>query len=140
MAKLSARPDVANIRLATSSKDGHSALVEFELRGDSDTAESRVQPVLDAVASVQRAHPQLTIEQFGEASADHALNQTIGNDFEKAERLSVPITFAILLLAFGAFVAAGVPVLLAFSAVLASIGLSSLVSHVQHASEADELR
>ena len=42
----------------------------------------------------------------------------------------------ILLLAFGAFVAAGVPVLLAFSAVLASVGLSSLVSHVAHASDA----
>ena len=51
----------------------------------------------------------------------------------------MPLTFLILLLAFGAFVAAGVPVLLAFSAVLASIGLSSLVSHVAHASDADEL-
>ncbi|HEY2778143.1 MAG TPA: MMPL family transporter, partial [Gaiellaceae bacterium] len=61
---------------------------------------------------------------------------TIGKDFSRAEKLSLPITFLILLLAFGAFVAAGVPVLLAFSAVLASIGLSSLVSHVAHASGA----
>ena len=47
----------------------------------------------------------------------------------------MPITFPILLIAFGAFVAAGVPVLLAFSGVLGSIGLSAILSHVFHASD-----
>jgi uncharacterized membrane protein YdfJ with MMPL/SSD domain len=133
---LRARHDVENVKAPVRSKDGRSLLVQFDLKGDSETADSRVQPVLDAVAEVQRAHPQVTVEEFGEASANHALNETIGRDFSKAERLSVPLTFVILLLAFGAFVAAGVPVLLAFSAVLASIGLSSLVSHLAHASSA----
>ena len=50
----------------------------------------------------------------------------------------MPITFIILLLAFGAFVAAGIPVLLAFSAVLASVGLSAIASHVFHASDATQ--
>ena len=36
----------------------------------------------------------------------------------------------ILLVAFGALVAAGLPVLLAFSAVLAATGLNALVSHL----------
>ena len=133
---LKARPEARNIRTSAISKDGRSKLVQFDMRGDSGTAEARVQPVVDAVAAVQRAHPRFTIAEFGDASANHALSETIGRDFAKAERLSVPITFAILLLAFGAFVAAGVPVLLAFSAVLASMGLASLVSHVQHASDA----
>src|SRR5438445_7276644 len=44
--------------------------------------------------------------EFGGASADHALNGTIGKDFTRAENMSFPLTFAILLLAFGAFVAA----------------------------------
>ncbi len=136
VAKLETKHEVTKIRPAVVSKDGRSVLIQFELKGNSATADARIQPVLDAVASVQRAHPGFTIEEFGEASATKALNETIGHDFSKAERLSVPITFVILLLAFGAFVAAGVPVLLAFSAVLASIGLSSLVSHIQHASDA----
>ena len=51
-------------------------------------------------------------------------------------KLSVPITFLILLVAFGAFVAAGIPVLLAFSAVLASGGLAALISHLVPQSEA----
>ena len=139
VAELKTRREVTNVRAdgrGQVSRDGRSALVEFELKGDSASAASRVQPVLDAVASVQRAHPAFTIEEIGDASAEHALDKTIGKDFSRAERLSVPFTFLILLLAFGAFVAAGVPVLLALSAVLASIGLASLVSHVQRASDA----
>ena len=117
------------------SRDRHSALVLFDMRGDVTTADKRVKPVLSAVAGVQRAHPSLTVAEFGEASAAHELNDTIGKDFANAEKLSVPITFAILLIAFGAFVAAGVPVLLAFSGVLGSIGLAALLSHVFHASD-----
>ena len=72
------------------------------------------------------------------ASATHELSDTIDKDFQHAEKLSVPITFVILLIAFGAFVAAGVPVLLAFSAVLGSVGLAALASHVFHASDATQ--
>jgi uncharacterized membrane protein YdfJ with MMPL/SSD domain len=133
---LRARGDVKNVKAPVRSGDGRSRLVAFELRGDGDTADSRVQPVLDAVARVQQEHPAFTVAEFGSASANHALNDTVGKDFSHAEKLSIPLTFLILLFAFGAFVAAGVPVLLAFSAVLASLGLSSLVSHVAHASDA----
>jgi uncharacterized membrane protein YdfJ with MMPL/SSD domain len=143
VAALAARPEVTRLRSPLArgaagqiAADGHSALVQFELRGEESTSADRVQPVLDTVASVQRSHPGLTIEELGEASGEHELNRTVGKDFSRAERLTVPITFLILLLAFGAFVAAGVPVLLAFSAVLGSIGLASLLSHVAHASDA----
>src|SRR5437763_15684363 len=108
------------------------------MKGKLDTADARVQPLLDAVAGLQQASPGFTVEEFGFASATHELSKTIDKDFQKAESLSVPITFVILLIAFGAFVAAGVPVLLAFSAVLASVGLSQLVSHVAHASDATQ--
>ena len=40
----------------------------------------------------------------------------------RAEMTSLPLTLIILLVAFGSLVAAGLPVLLAFSAVLAAIG------------------
>jgi RND superfamily putative drug exporter len=89
-----------------------------------------VQPLLDAVAGLQEASPGFTVAQFGFASATHELSKTVDKDFQKAEKLSLPITFLILLVAFGAFVAAGLPVLLAFSAVLGSVGLLALTSHV----------
>ncbi len=120
----------------TISPDRHAALVQFSMRGKSETADKRVQPVLDAVAALQKQNPDFTVAQFGLASANHELNNTIGKDFQKAERLTVPITFLILLFVFGSFVAAGIPVLLAFTAVLASIGLAEATSHLAHLSDA----
>ena len=70
------------------------------------------------------------------ASAKLELSKTINDGLSRAERLSLPITFLVLLIAFGAFVAAGLPVLLAFSAVLGSGGLAAVASHLVHASEA----
>ncbi len=118
------------------SKDRHSALVELTMRGSSETAADHVQPVLDAVAAMQRQSPGFTVSEFGDASASHALSKLSSEGFSRAEKLSVPITFLIMLVAFGAFVAAGIPVLLAFSAVLAASGLAAVASHVVHQSQA----
>jgi len=118
------------------STSGHAALVQFSMRGNAETAKERVQPVLDAVATVQRQNPAFIVAEFGDASAERALSHASSEGLSHAAELSVPITFLILLLAFGAFVAAGIPVLLAFSAVLASGGLAALASHLVHQSEA----
>jgi RND superfamily putative drug exporter len=120
------------------SKDRHSVLVQFDMRGDQDTADKRVQPVLDAVDRVQQRHPGYTVAEFGFASANHELSKTLNKDFQRAEYSSLPVTLVILLLAFGALVAAGLPVLLAFSGVLATIGLGALASHVVAAGDATQ--
>jgi RND superfamily putative drug exporter len=143
LAKLRTMPQVQPGTLRTGgvgeiSKDRRAQLIEFDMTGALDTADKRVAPLQRAVADLQQRHPGLTVAEFGIASATHDLNDTVGKDFQKAETLSLPITFLILLFAFGAFVAAGVPVLLAFSAVLGSIGLSQLLSHVAHASDATQ--
>jgi RND superfamily putative drug exporter len=118
------------------SSDRRAAIVQFDMRGSPETAAARVKPVLARVAALQRGAPGFTVTEFGEASAQHELDETTGRDFSHAESLSVPVTFLVLLLAFGAFVAAGVPVLLSFSAVLGSLGLAAVVSHLVHASDA----
>ena len=118
--------------------DRRSALVQFEIRGDPDKSDKKVQPVLNAVDRVQARHPGFTVAEFGLASATHEVNKTLDKDFKRAEYSSLPVTLAILLVAFGALVAAGLPVLLAFSGVLATIGLSSLASHVVPAGDATQ--
>ena len=60
----------------------------------------------------RRRIPSFRIEEFGDASAGKALDKLFEDDFKKAEQLSLPITLIILMLAFGALVAAGVPLLL----------------------------
>ena len=95
-----------------------------------EKAVEAVKPVLSATAAVSRAHPDLRVEQVGDASLDDAIGGQVSDDFSRAERLSLPITLGILLLTFGALLAAGVPLLLALTAVGAAIGLSSLVSQL----------
>jgi RND superfamily putative drug exporter len=112
------------------SPDGHSALLEFNIPGDEAKAEGRVARTLAAVAAADAAHPGLRVEEFGDASATKALDKSFEADFQKAETLSLPITLIILVLAFGALVAAGIPLLLALSGVGATIGIVGLVSHV----------
>jgi RND superfamily putative drug exporter len=134
--RLGAQPQVTDLKAPVTSKDGHSVLVDFAIRGDASSAADRVQPILNTVSNLQRGSPAYTIVESGDASGDHQVSAKMDSDLQKAEQLSLPITFLILLFAFGAFVAAGIPVLLAFSAVLASIGLDALTSHVWHASDA----
>jgi putative drug exporter of the RND superfamily len=115
--------------------DGHSALIRFSVKGDSDTADSRISPVLAAVSRSQQSHPELRIEEFGDASANKALNKALGGDLRRAEVLSLPISLVILFFAFGALVAALLPVGLAFTAFLAAAGLLAPLSKLIHTNQ-----
>ena len=115
---------------ALRSPDSRSVLVTFSLAGDSNEAQKNVDRPLAAVRAVQRAHPQFRVEEFGSASAAKALMTAYTGDFNRAEHTSLPLTLLILLLAFGSLMAAGVPLLLGFTAVLAALGLIKPVSHL----------
>jgi putative drug exporter of the RND superfamily len=128
--QLSSLDGVGEVSAPIPSPKGTAVLVNVELKGDSDTASDRVQPLLDTTADVQRDHSDLRIEEVGGASLDKALSETLGQDFQRAELISLPVTLVIMLLVFGALLAAGVPVLLAMSAVGTALGLSALVSHL----------
>ncbi|GGK93251.1 membrane protein [Streptomyces flaveus] len=119
----------------TISKDGRSALVQFDMRGEADTAGERVEPVLKAVEEVQKDHEALTIEQIGSASMMKTFDDAFGEDFQQAEYSAVPVALGILLVAFGAVVAALVPVALAITAIIATMGLMGIVSHVMPMSD-----
>jgi uncharacterized membrane protein YdfJ with MMPL/SSD domain len=111
------------------SADGHSVLVRVALTGDPMTAADRVQPILDATAATRAANPGIRIDEFGDGSANRWFNDTIGKDFQRAEWTAVPLALGILLVAFGAFLAAVLPVGLALTSFLAANGLLALVSH-----------
>jgi uncharacterized membrane protein YdfJ with MMPL/SSD domain len=129
-ARLSRLDAVENVRPGDSSKDGHAALVDFEIRGDPDKAAEKIDPVLAEVDEAQAAYPGFFIGEFGYASAANAIETAAADDLGKAGMLSLPITLAILVVAFGALVAAGIPLLLALTAVFATFGLIALPSQV----------
>jgi RND superfamily putative drug exporter len=111
------------------SGDKHSALVPIEIRGPSDEAADKIDAVVARVAEVQKAHPELYVGSFGE-STEKALNASFLDDLKRAGLFSVPLTLIILLVAFGALVAAGIPLLLGLSAVLATMGLVAVASQL----------
>ncbi len=130
VARVSKVAAVQNVHRGEIAKDGHSALVEFDIRGDKNKAGDKIAPVLDAVAEAQRAHPGFFIGEFGYASARKAVDTAFANDLASAGVFSVPLTLIILVVAFGALVAAGIPLLLALTAVFATFGLVALPSHL----------
>lgn len=114
------------------SADQRAVLVNLTMAGDPMTAADRVQPIVDAVDDVRAAHPQVRIDQFGDGTANLWFNDTIGKDFRRAEWTAVPLALGILLVAFGAFLAAVLPVGLALTSFLAANGVLALVSHRMH--------
>jgi RND superfamily putative drug exporter len=129
--RLGALPGVAHVDTPQRSTGAHEAiLVNVTMRGDPDTAQDRVAPLQDATAASQHRFPQLRVEEVGDASIPKAVNKELGKSFGQATNISLPVTLIILLVAFGAIIAAGVPVLLALSAVFAAVGLSTVASHL----------
>ena len=119
------------------SADGTSLLVPVTLDvGDrtggaaADAAADEVGAVLDAVAGVQADHPGLLVTESGDSSLDSVVGEQLDRDFQRAELLSLPVTLLVLLVAFGALLAAGVPVLLGITAVGGALGLVALVSQL----------
>src|SRR4051812_957896 len=119
---------VQDVRKGEISKDRHAALIQFDIRGNKDKAVDKIEPVVKKVAAVERAHPGFVIGEVGDASSQKGVETAFGNDLAKAGTLSLPITLIILVLAFGTLVAAGIPLLLALTAVFATFGLVALSS------------
>jgi uncharacterized membrane protein YdfJ with MMPL/SSD domain len=116
------------------SDDGKSALVTFEL--PYENADDKVGPALATVDKLDQQQGQYRVEEFGGASADKALSQAFEDDFRQAEVTSLPITLIILIVAFGALLAAFVPLVLAITAVAAAIGLIGPISQIWPVDEA----
>jgi len=110
------------------SRDGRSALVTFTVAGNPNNANQTVAAAERAVAAVQARHPSLLVGESGAASIGRVSNSTLNSDFRRAGVTSVPVTLLILLVVFGALIAAGIPVLLAGTAVAAAISLLAIPS------------
>jgi uncharacterized membrane protein YdfJ with MMPL/SSD domain len=130
---------VTNIQAPQHSKDGRAALIRFDIRGDSEKAGDKILPIEAAVTAVADDHPGLRVEQFGDASSGKKFDDKLEQDFKKAEFLSIPITLIILLLAFGALLAAGIPILLGLTSVFTAFGLTAVSSQFMATGESTQI-
>jgi putative drug exporter of the RND superfamily len=106
-----------------------SQLVTFDVAGPHAAAQNTVQADLAAVQRVQARHPDLLVAEAGQASTNRVANALLGQDFRKSEWTSIPLTLILLLAVFGAVIAAGIPVLLAGTAVITAVSLLSVAGH-----------
>ena len=97
--------------------DQHADLVTAEMNGPSPGG------LAASVAAIGAAHPGITAMVVDPTSGS-------GDDLHRAEELSIPVTLLVLLISFGAVVAALVPVMLAATAVIAAFGLLGPISQV----------
>jgi RND superfamily putative drug exporter len=105
------------------------ALIKVQLKSTVDDA-TQVQA---RTAAIARANAELRVRESGDVSIDTAINNRVAEDLHSAEGISLPITLLLMLLAFGALIAAGVPVLLAITSVAATMGIAAPLSHLIHA-------
>jgi RND superfamily putative drug exporter len=112
------------------SSDRSTAMVTFDMKGKYDDATKKIDPIEAAVAKVAAAHPGFYVGEAGAISSGKALDKMFNDQLKLAGERSIPITIIVLLLVFGALVAVGVPLLLALSGVMATIGLVALPSHI----------
>ena len=130
VARLSKVAVVRNVQAPKIAGNRHAVLIDFDISGDKDTAADRLDPVLTSVGDAGKAHPSFFVGEFGGASAANGVDSAFADDLKSAGVYSIPLTLIILVVAFGALVAAGIPLLLALTAIFATFGLAALPSHV----------
>lgn len=139
--ELAAQPKVDQVRSPLTRdgpvvEDGHTSFVQFTLKGDVDDSPDLVEPIANAVKKIDAENSAVTIGQYGDGSFEMQFEEAMSGDLERARNLSLPITLIILIFAFGALVAAGIPVLLAVTAVAATLGLIAVPSQIFPVDEA----
>jgi uncharacterized membrane protein YdfJ with MMPL/SSD domain len=111
------------------SDDRHAAMVQWEMKGDADRAQDNIDALSAATDKVGKQHPAFFVGHAG-VSSDKGLDQMFTDQLKLAGERSIPITIGVLLLVLGTLVAVGIPVLLALSGVLGTIGLVAITSHL----------
>jgi uncharacterized membrane protein YdfJ with MMPL/SSD domain len=111
------------------SDDRHAAMVKWEMKGDADRAQDNIDALSAATDKVGTHHPGFFVGHAG-VSSDKGLDKMFGDQLKLAGERSIPITIGVLLIVLGSLVAVGIPILLALSGVLATIGLVAVTSHV----------
>ena len=127
-------PQITNVRTPLApghadliSKDGHSALITSTPTGSYEEAVLYIDKVTAAMDKVQARHPGFYIESAG-LSTDKALDKEIMGGLAKAGLISIPLTIIVLMIVLGALVGALIPLFVALSSIVATMGLLAVSS------------
>lgn len=111
-----------------SSKDTHSLMLVAESKAPVNEVAKDLEQLPSILAEWQSAHPEFVLHYLSNATGDLEMFEVINRDLDRSLVWSVPISFLILLWAFGSVVAALIPLVLAMFSLIASLGASAIFS------------
>lgn len=121
-------PFVAGPASGLIAPDGSTVQVVGNIPGEQDVVTQKLVPVPGIVDAARARMPGAEIHIVSNTFIDRDINDLISSDLDSSLQFTIPITFLILLLAFGAIVASLVPLVLALTSLAAGYGLLSLYS------------
>ncbi|MEW2387175.1 MMPL family transporter [Streptomyces venezuelae] len=129
-ARMKSLPEVASVKAPVASADGRVLRVPVELTGTEQDDQKRVPPLQEQTAEAAKAHPGLVIEETGDASVSKGVDDQRNKDLQFSEAITLPVTLITLAVVFGSVVMVGVPLLLAVTSIIATMGLAMVASHL----------
>ena len=112
------------------SPDASTVQVVGNIPGERPVVEQKLAPVPAIVDAARARLPNAQVHVISSTFINRDINQLISDELDGSLRFTVPITFLILLVAFGAIVASVVPLLLAITSLAAGYGFLGLYSRV----------
>jgi hypothetical protein len=112
------------------SPDETTVRIEGRVPGERERVRDLLEPVLPIVDATRAAHPELAIHIIGNTFINDDINELISKGLDESLRLTIPLTFLILLFAFGAIVASVIPLVLAITSLVAAFGILGIYSQI----------
>lgn len=111
------------------SADRKTTIMPFVMAGTLDDATSNVEELLEIVRR-ENGLDGFKVVTIGEASIAFESNELAAADIQQGERIGVPVALLIMLVLFGAVVAALIPIGLAIVSIVVALGATSLLGQV----------
>jgi RND superfamily putative drug exporter len=110
------------------SADATTVRIPARVPGQGRVVDQRVQPIPALLAELRTKYPDLRIHALNNSLANAEISEMVNGDLDGSLRLTIPITFVILVMAFGTLVSAFVPLVLALTALAGAFGLLAIYS------------
>jgi putative drug exporter of the RND superfamily len=115
--------------------NGHQGLLLVELAAIDVPGQQRAVPLVRAALAPLRAQltaldPKARLAVTGGPAADYDINTSSAQGGDRAEKRALPLTLAILILAFGTLLAAALPFLMGLATTTVSLGLAFMLARL----------
>jgi len=109
------------------SADRHTTLIPVGISADQDTATDLTPQYLDLLHSY--ATDAVQVKPIGDLSISNEFSTVSEEDLKTGEAIGIIAALVILVIVFGALVAAGIPILLGFFSIAIATGLAAVIAH-----------